>query len=53
MCGGGEGVNETPFQVFEYVHMINTPHSKDKKLAVSMSLLKDARVVVENGHPEG
>lgn len=33
--------------------MIKTPRFEDKKPAISMSSLKDARVVVENGHPEG
>lgn len=46
-------VHETPFQVFEVVQMIKTPHFEGRKPAVSMSSVKDARVVVENGHPEG
>lgn len=46
-------VHETPFQAFEEVKMIKTPRSEDKKPAISMSSVKDARVVVENGHPEG
>ena len=33
--------------------MIKTPRSEEKKFAVPMSSLKDARVVVESGHPEG
>ncbi|XP_050875552.1 uncharacterized protein LOC127079174 [Lathyrus oleraceus] len=46
-------VHETSFQAFEEVQMIKTPLSEGKKPEVSMSLLKDARVVVENGHPKG
>lgn len=46
-------VHETPFQVFEVVQMITTPHFEDKKPAVSMSSLKDVSAVVENGHPKG
>lgn len=46
-------VNKNHFQAFEVVQMIKTPHSEDKKHAVSVSSLKDARAVVENGHPEG
>lgn len=46
-------VHDTLFQAFEGVQMIKTPRSEGKKHAVSMSLLKDAIAVVENGHPEG
>lgn len=33
--------------------MIKTPHLEEKKLAVPMSSLKDARAVVQVGHPDG
>ncbi|KAI5418907.1 hypothetical protein KIW84_043217 [Lathyrus oleraceus] len=46
-------VHGIPFQEFEVVQMIKTPRSEDKKSVVSLSSLKDARAVVENGHPEG
>lgn len=46
-------VHETPLHAFEAVQMIQTSRSKDKRPAVSMSSLKDARAVVENGHPKG
>lgn len=46
-------VHETPFQAFEAIQMIKTSRSEDKKPAVSMSSLEDARAVAKNGHPEG
>ena len=47
-------IHETPFQAFETVHTINIPPPVQKrKLETSMSSLKDARAVVENGNPEG
>lgn len=46
-------VHETPCQDFEAVQVVNIPHSEKKKSVVTMSSLKDAKVVVEPGHPEG
>lgn len=46
-------VHETPFQAFEAVQMIKTPHFEGNRHVISMSSMKDAKTVVENGHPEG
>ncbi|XP_050876947.1 uncharacterized protein LOC127080679 [Lathyrus oleraceus] len=46
-------IHETPFQDFEAVQVIKAPQSEENKLVVQMSLLKDAKVVVEAGHPKG
>ena len=47
-------IHETPFQAFEIVHTVNIPPLVQKrKLETFMPSLKDARVVVENGNPEG
>lgn len=46
-------VHETPFQAFEIIQMIKTPLFEDKRHVASMSSLKDARAVVESGHPKG
>lgn len=43
-------VHETPCQAFEAVQVVNMPQ---KKKVVTMSSLKDVKVVVEAGHPEG
>ncbi|XP_050918819.1 uncharacterized protein LOC127136279 [Lathyrus oleraceus] len=45
--------HETPFQAFEVVQVIKAPHSEEKKPATPMLSIKDARAVVEAGHPEG
>ncbi|XP_050916564.1 uncharacterized protein LOC127131691 [Lathyrus oleraceus] len=44
---------EEEYMAFKAVQMIKTPHYEGKRHAVSMSSLKDAREVVENGHPKG
>lgn len=46
-------VHETPFQAFEVVQMINIPCPEVKKPVVSISSLKDVKVMIETGHPEG
>lgn len=43
-------MHETPCQAFEAVQVVNIPQ---KKKVVTMSSLKDAKAVVEAGHPEG
>ncbi|XP_050920255.1 uncharacterized protein LOC127137890 [Lathyrus oleraceus] len=44
--------HETPFQAFEVVQVIKTPSPEEKKPTIPMSSLKEARVVVEAGHPK-
>ncbi|XP_058755175.1 uncharacterized protein LOC131628350 [Vicia villosa] len=46
-------VHETPCQAFEAVQTIKIPYVENKKLEAPMSSLKEAKVVVESGHPEG
>ena len=46
-------IHETPFQAFETVQVIKAPRPEVKKTEVSISSWKDARAVVEPGHPEG
>lgn len=46
-------IHETPFQAFEVVQVIKAPQSEENKLVVQMSSLKDAKAVVDVGHPEG
>ncbi|XP_058745905.1 uncharacterized protein LOC131618759 [Vicia villosa] len=46
-------VHETPCQAFEVVQTIKIPYVKNKKLEAPMSSLKEAKAVVESGHPEG
>lgn len=43
-------VHETPCQAFEAVQVVNIPQ---KKQVVTMTSLKDAKAVIEAGHPEG
>ncbi|XP_058756794.1 uncharacterized protein LOC131630013 [Vicia villosa] len=46
-------VHETPCQAFEAVQTIKIPYIEKKKLEAPMSSLKEAKAVVESGHPEG
>ncbi|XP_058784300.1 uncharacterized protein LOC131659076 [Vicia villosa] len=46
-------VHETPCQAFEAVQTIKIPYVEKKKLEAPMSSLKEAKAVVESGHPEG
>ncbi|XP_058726057.1 uncharacterized protein LOC131597370 [Vicia villosa] len=46
-------VHETPCQAFEAVQTIKIPYVENNKLEAPMSSLKEARAVVESGHPEG
>lgn len=46
-------VHETPCQAFEAVQVINIAHPDTKKSPVSMSSFRDARAIVEAGHPTG
>ncbi|XP_058766815.1 uncharacterized protein LOC131640439 [Vicia villosa] len=46
-------VHETPCQAFEAVQTIKIPYVENKKLEAPMSPLKEAKAVVESGHPEG
>ncbi|XP_058774480.1 uncharacterized protein LOC131648768 [Vicia villosa] len=46
-------VHETPCQAFEAVQTIKIPYADNKKLEAPMSSLKEAKAVVESGHPEG
>ena len=46
-------IHETPFQAFETVQVIKAPRPEVKKTEVSISSWKDAKTVVEAGHPEG
>lgn len=46
-------VHETPFQPFETVQVMKTRLPEDDKTEVSMTSLREARAVVESGHPEG
>ncbi|XP_058783918.1 uncharacterized protein LOC131658667 [Vicia villosa] len=46
-------VHETPCQAFEAVQTIKIPYVENKKLEAPMSSLKEAKAVVEFGHPEG
>ncbi|XP_058741044.1 uncharacterized protein LOC131613387 [Vicia villosa] len=46
-------VHETPCQAFEAVQTIKIPYVENKKLEAPMSSLKEAKAVVESGHPEG
>ncbi|XP_058762353.1 uncharacterized protein LOC131635725 [Vicia villosa] len=45
-------VHETPCQAFEAVQTIKIPYVENKKLEAPMSSLKEAKAVVEFGHPE-
>ncbi|XP_058766556.1 uncharacterized protein LOC131640166 [Vicia villosa] len=46
-------VHETTCQAFEAVQTIKIPYVENKKLEAPMSSLKEAKAVVESGHPEG
>ncbi|XP_058726836.1 uncharacterized protein LOC131598234 [Vicia villosa] len=46
-------VHETPCQAFKAVQTIKIPYVENKKLEAPMSSLKEAKAVVESGHPEG
>lgn len=46
-------VHETQCQAFEAVQVVNIPYPEEKKSLVSMSSWKDAKAVVEAGHPVG
>ncbi|XP_058732626.1 uncharacterized protein LOC131604182 [Vicia villosa] len=46
-------VHETPCQAFEAVQTIKIPYVENKKLEAPVSSLKEAKAVVESGHPEG
>ncbi|XP_058726212.1 uncharacterized protein LOC131597536 [Vicia villosa] len=46
-------IHKTPCQAFEAVQTIKIPYAENKKLEATMSSLKEAKAVVESGHPEG
>ncbi|XP_058775661.1 uncharacterized protein LOC131649933 [Vicia villosa] len=46
-------VHETPCQAFEAVQTIKIPYVEKKKLEAPMSSLKEAKAVIESGHPKG
>lgn len=47
-------VHETHFQAFEILNVIMTHLSKEpKKIELSITSWKEAKTVVEAGHPEG
>lgn len=51
---GGE-IHKTPFQAFEIANVImdSLHNGGSKKSELPMSFLKDAKTVIEAGHPEG